>query len=325
MDLAGIPIVDFLKYCRGGAKYRGFKWIVCILSRGSDSRELYNSIERDWLSLDSITGRRMLVLFAGNEKKCNSDVQRDLERYCLTDKYEGYVKRYSPFVTVLSERAGITTDLSSSQRFDFLSDYLPGVEKNQTDAIESLRKFLNIRENSIPCLVYIPLYEDSTPVKKIVVKLPSKNADLYGYFKKLFNQISPVIDDVFPVRSEQQARIDNAYEELISYANQSELKEELFECISKKQYLSCKQPERRLLSRYIDLCRNYKMENGEDYKPVGIGASDQLRTLEDALSSIGISSFKEESESGPMINIGNNNRLSHCKFNIYINKANNDN
>ena len=67
MDIAKIPIVDFLRYCKEDAREQGYSWIVCILCRAGDCRYLYESIERDWRSLDSITGKSMLVLLAGNE------------------------------------------------------------------------------------------------------------------------------------------------------------------------------------------------------------------------------------------------------------------
>ena len=324
MDIAAIPIVDFLKFNKSGAKSLGFKWIVCILSRKRDSKDLYDAIERDWMSLDSITGRSMLVIFAGSNEKHVTEVQEDIDRYCVTDRREGYIKRFNPFATVLSKRAGIMTDLSSSQRYGFLNDCLPGVEKNQTDAIDSLRDYLNLKETDIPCLVYIPLYEDITPVKNIVVKLPATGVDLYGYFKKVFNEISPIIDEVFPVRTDQQSRIDNAYEELIAIANQSELKDELMDCIREKQYLRCKQPERGMLSRYIDLCRNYKSDNGVDYEPVETEKVDQIKKIEETLAGIGFSSNKKPVIE-PQINIGNNNKLRNCKFVIYIDPTNLDN
>ena len=36
MDIAAIPIVDFLKFCREGAKNRGYNWVVSVLSRKRD-------------------------------------------------------------------------------------------------------------------------------------------------------------------------------------------------------------------------------------------------------------------------------------------------
>ena len=54
MDIAAIPIVEFLKYCKNGAKNKGYYWIVYILSRASDSKELYISIKKIgniWMTL----------------------------------------------------------------------------------------------------------------------------------------------------------------------------------------------------------------------------------------------------------------------------------
>ena len=41
MDIAQIPIVDFLKYCKEGARSKGYSWIVCILCRSRDCKYLY--------------------------------------------------------------------------------------------------------------------------------------------------------------------------------------------------------------------------------------------------------------------------------------------
>ena len=76
-----------------------------------------------------------------------------------------------------------------------------------------------------------------------------------------------------------------------------------------------------MLSRYIDLCRNYKIDNGVDYEPVKIGKADQILKIEEVLSSIGVNTIKEPVIE-PQINIGNGNKISHCKFIIYIDETN---
>lgn len=195
MDIAEIPIVDFLKYCKEGAREKGYFWIVCILCRARDCRNLYKSIECDWQSLDSITGKSMLVLLAGNEVGKDVLSSRDLDEFCITDKRTCYIKRYNPFATVIGNSDAIKTDLSSI-RYDILKKHIPNVEKNQTDAIDALRRYFEIEEQDIPCLVYSPLYEDKLPVKNIVVPFPEGEVDLYGYFKRLFNRITPLIDEL---------------------------------------------------------------------------------------------------------------------------------
>ena len=112
MDIAQIPIVDFLKYCKEGARSKGYSWIVCILCRSRDCKYLYKSIERDWQSLDNITGRSMLVLLAGNEVG-EHEFTLDADKFYITDKYRSYIKRYNPFATVIGNSGSIESDLSS--------------------------------------------------------------------------------------------------------------------------------------------------------------------------------------------------------------------
>ena len=154
MDIAKIPIVDFLKYCKEGAKRNGYSWVVCILCRSGDCRNLYKSIERDWQSLDSITGKSMLVLFAGNEVNEDKLYLPDVDKFCITDRHISYMKRYNPFATVIGNSGSIKTDLSSV-RYNILESHIPNVEKSQTDAINALRRYFGIenRKSSVRCKV----------------------------------------------------------------------------------------------------------------------------------------------------------------------------
>lgn len=145
MDIAAIPIVDFLKYCKQGAKENGYSWIVCVLCRAGDCRYLYKSIERDWQSLDSITGKSVLVLLAGNEVGKSRINGMNFGEFCVADKWEKWMKRYNPFATIIGNSDEITTYLPS-ERYRILRDYIPEVESNQTDAVNSLRKYFGISE-----------------------------------------------------------------------------------------------------------------------------------------------------------------------------------
>ena len=213
MDIAQIPIVEFLKYCKKGAREKGYSWIISILCRPRDCRNLYSSIESDWQSLDNITGESMLVLLAGNEVGKEKLWSKDLDKFCVTDNQESYIKRYNPFATVIGNSHAIKTDLSSV-RYKILKEHIPNIERNQIDAINSLRRYFKIEETDIPCLVYSPLYEDKLPVQNIVVPFPEGEIDLYGYFKRLFNKITPLVDELMTSkaeRSELLSEIENAF------------------------------------------------------------------------------------------------------------------
>lgn len=313
MDIAKIPIVDFLRFCKQGAHDRGFYWIVCILSRASDSRGLYRAIERDWQSLDSITGQRMLVLLAGNEIQAY-DKHYNL-RSCLTDKREAYVQRYNPFATVIGTMEGIKADLSSV-RYSLLKNSINAVEASQTDAIDSLKRYLGIKEKDIPCLVYIPLYQTTLPVENIVVPFPRGEVDLYFYFKRLYEEISPLVDALSP-HSDLTKRIDNTYEKLISLVNRSSNQNKLLECIENRTYYKDSQPIRGLLSRYIDLCRFYKEKQGEDYVYGTVQNDELLILIKEAFQQLEIP-IVEKMPVNAYISIGDGNIIKKSQISVEV-------
>lgn len=314
MDIAKIPIVDFLRYCKEGAREQGYSWIVCILCRAGDCRYLYESIERDWRSLDSITGKSMLVLLAGNEVSEEKLYSLDTDKLCITDKRISYIKRYNPFATIIGNSVSIKSDISSV-RYSILKNHIPNVEKNQTDAINALRRYFGISEQDIPCLVYSPLYEDNLPIQNIVVPFPEGEIDLYAYFKRLFNRITPLVDELSVSEDKLQTRIENTYKQLVSHASKSTQCEKIMQCIQDKQYLACEQPTRALLSRYIDLCALYKQVNGIDYHVKESKKSELLSKIENAFYTIDIPLVKPH-PSNVCISMGDNNRIKNS--NIYL-------
>lgn len=67
MDFAPMPITMFYDQCLSGAKARGFNWVVSLIARESDVDNLYLNLKRSWESLDSITEKYFLFMFAGKE------------------------------------------------------------------------------------------------------------------------------------------------------------------------------------------------------------------------------------------------------------------
>lgn len=321
MDIAAIPIVDFLKYCKQGAKENGYSWIVCVLCRAGDCRYLYKSIERDWQSLDSITGKSVLVLLAGNEVGKSRINGMNFGEFCVADKWEKWMKRYNPFATIIGNSDEITTYLPS-ERYRILRDYIPEVESNQTDAVNSLRNYFGISEQDIPCLVYSPLYEDELPVQNIVVPFPNGEVDLYSYFKRLFNRITPLVDALPAANEKLKKRIDSTYKQLISLASEDEQCENIMRCVRDKRYLVCNQPIRGLLSSYIDLCNQYKKKNGTDYHVRNTERSELLSKIEDAISSVDFPLIEPTSVNA-YVSIGNNNRIKGSTINVVV-QAQND-
>lgn len=318
MDIASIPIVDFLKFCRKGARDKGYYWISCILSRTSDSKKLYENIKEDWQSLDSITGNKLLVLLAGNEIDSTDESYGHCHNLnsCITDSQESYIKRYNPFATIISNDNRIKTNLSSV-RYDILHKYIDKIEVTQTDAIQSLKQYFGIEEQNIPCIVYIPLYEEQYPFNNIIVPLPKCDADLYMYFKKIFVDISPMIEQLSPNCDELIHRIDKVYEKLISLVETRPDSEILLKCIDEKMYYTCDQPIRGLLNQYVDLCRNYEKINQNPYVHSSERKSDLLVQIETIFKEHYVPKIENKTINA-YINIGEHNRFKNSPINITI-------
>lgn len=281
MDFAPIPITIFYEKCLSGAKERGFNWVVSLLARESDVDNLYYNLKRSWASLDSITGKYFLFLFAGKE----NTTQDERWNSRIADKYVEYVMRYNDYMTILNGCKNGEPVLSSGICYDWRRDengFKKYVEQTQTDAIYSLRKYFNLKESNIPCLVFTSLYAKCNYFVKIN---PFAN-DIYRYFKELFNDITPFLDDLDGIentkaklikkRDTDQAEIESMslnkiekilylYKELIHLAEDTN-DSLLLECVINRHYYKFKQPIRGKLSKYIDLTKDYEKKNNKEFK-----------------------------------------------------------
>lgn len=133
----------------------------------------------------------------------------------------------------------------------------------------------------------------------------------------MFNIITPLIDNLLPIGSKLQNRIEHTYDELLSYANKSPYREEVMKCIQEKKYAKFEPPVRKLLSRYIDLCKRYQEDYGTEYSVDLQGKSELLSKIENAFYNVGIPVFEQ-----PMVNacisIGDNNRIKNSTINVVV-------
>ena len=280
MDIARIPITDFYDKCLSGAKARGFIWVVSLLARENDVDNLYYNLKRSWNSLDSITGDYFLFLFAGNEKvshleRANSEIE-DIN-YC-------WCKRYNDYVAILNERKNGEAIIHSKIFYNWhidADDYKNHIEKTQTDAINSLRKYFKLQESNIPCFIFTSLLTQNNYYVPIH---PGAN-DIYRYFKELFNKISPYLDELDKLKIKNKIltekkefnkveinsmslnkieKIYNLYNQLKNIAKQTN-DLYLLECIVNRKYYKTTQPIRGKLNRYIDLSKDYERKNNKEF------------------------------------------------------------
>lgn len=280
MDISRIPITDFYDRCLSGAKARGFIWVVSLLAREHDVDNLYYNLKRSWNSLDSITGDYFLFIFAGNEKvsnleRANSEIEDINYRWC---------KRYNDYVAILNKSKEGEAIIHSKIIYDWRIDadgYKNHIEETQTDAINSLRKYFRLQESNIPCLVFTFLL---TKQNYFVPINPDAN-DIYRYFKELFNDIFPHIDELDKIRLKKKSLIEkkdfnqtetdsmslDKIEKIISlFIDLKKTAEEtkdlnLMDCLIKRNYYKTKQPTRGKLSKYIDLTKDYERKNNKKF------------------------------------------------------------
>lgn len=308
MDFAPMPITMFYDQCLSGAKARGFNWVVSLIARESDVDNLYFNLKRSWGSLDSITEKYFLFMFAGKENL--TEEERWNSR--IADQYTHYVSRYNDYITIINKSKEGEPVLSSRICYDWRRDkdnLMKHVERTQTDAISSLKRYFHLKESDIPCLVFTSILANNY----YFVKINSSANDIYKYFKGLFNDITPFLDDLDEIesiksklnekRETDQAEIESMsldkterilylYEELTNLAkiNNDSL---LLQCVINRQYYKFKQPIRGKLSKYIDLTKEFEKKNNkkfkiEDYSEDHYKKINKKNDLEKEITSIGL-------------------------------------
>lgn len=308
MDFAPMPITMFYDQCLSGAKARGFNWVVSLIARESDVDNLYYNLKRSWGSLDSITEKYFLFMFAGKENLTEEDRWNSR----IADRYARYVIRYNDYITIINKCKEGEPVLSSRICYDWRRDednLMKHVERTQTDAISSLKRYFHLKESDIPCLVFTSLYAKNF----YFVKINSSANDIYKYFKGLFNDITPFLDDLDEIeitirklnekRDADQAEIESMsldkierilylYEELTHLAkiNNDSL---LLQCVINRHYYKFKQPIRGKLSKYIDLSKDYETKNNKEFKIENFSEEhykkiNKKNDLEKEITSIGI-------------------------------------
>lgn len=76
------------------------------------------------------------------------------------------------------------------------------IEIHQTKAVNKLKEYFHIKESQIPCLVFKDI--SSQRYKNIIIPVTEDN--LYQYFKKLFNDIEPLLSELELINQQLKKR-----------------------------------------------------------------------------------------------------------------------
>ena len=295
MEFSSLPITEFYNHCLDGAKSKGYKWVISLVARADDVTDLYHNLKHSWYSLDSITGQYFLFVFAGKENITFEEQSRSK----ITDYFAKYQAVYNRFVSILNPNANIKHYVHYDWRHD-KEGYLQYVSETQTDAINSLKRFFHLSEEDIPCLVFTSLYDN----ERYIVPIAKTSNDLYGYFKKIFIQIDPLLETLKELESKEvilcqqedslgsqfknlsltlEDKLVLLYNELIEWAESND-DTDLVWCVENRKYKKYPQPIRGTLNKYIDISKEYERKkhlvfNYEDIKDTVSGNYVQKQRL----------------------------------------------
>ena len=296
MEFVNVPITDFFRHSLSAAGKRGFMWVITLLAREADIDGLYANLRKAWTSIDSITGKYFLFVFAGKENNTHSD--RWNSRVCDSDV--GYFSEYNDFVQIINPHADLSDYFLQYEYRKNKQRSMDNLEKNQTSAVNSLRDYFSINEGDIPCLVFTRVNPFGY-IKEDTYIIPISGNDVYAYFKNLFNLLDPMLRQIndLAIRSEElvaqekhlndiiksdsldlDGRILALRNELLINADTNIVDDtgrSLLECINNFTYGKFNQPLRSMLNRYIDLAKNYEKETGTRFDASAVDAKISQR------------------------------------------------
>jgi hypothetical protein len=208
MERTPIPIKRFYENCLSAAKANGYRYVVCLLARDTGIDALYETLKRQWISLDDVTDNDFLFLFAGR-KDANTDSG-------IT--FSGYKLAYNDYIQTLNHSPRIEW----GSDYDFRSReeraiYTEDLREEQTKQISELQKYFGLSRRDIPCLMFTNLYTGvNTRVSFNDENLYSLMDDLLCDLEKTFTVIDELKEKIEEYRKLRSSKAFNQYVDMIS-------------------------------------------------------------------------------------------------------------
>jgi len=224
MDCSYIPIVDFYKHCLPAAKENGYRYVMCLLSREADIDNLYENLKKQWHSLDDLTGKDFLFMFAGKYQAHDYDsfIKHDVKygdygrtNYALANEHISVMSKGKSLQFTVNKderrqhwkgryRPDMPYNFEERENRGRYTDELP---ETQTRAITDLKNYFSLSEYDIPCIVFTNLYNGQNTVLRF------NNENLYSVVKnicleleRLFSTIDALAEEVEKYKNLKQSR-----------------------------------------------------------------------------------------------------------------------
>jgi hypothetical protein len=141
MVITELSLVEYYDKIIPRAKRKNYKWVISVIARHADAKELYQHIEEDWASINDLTYDNVLFVFSlGASLENNS--------FFHTEGQENYVGTMCPYVETINEER-----IANRKEDFYIHTYgaadIDWKQKHSQSVTEFIRKY-DIREEQLP-------------------------------------------------------------------------------------------------------------------------------------------------------------------------------
>lgn len=176
MIVTYIGLSEYFQKCISKAKNAGYIMIISLIARYSDAQDVYARLEKDWASLNDLTGDKILFVFS-------TPRVRERASFFHTHGKESYEGVMCPFVELLNGR-----DVENNNGpFEYLYDGYNKIDWKQkhSQTITEFAMNYRIPEKEIPCLFMYDLIQNR--YRGIPI---GQGMDIYAMIKAIVEEIA---------------------------------------------------------------------------------------------------------------------------------------
>ena len=207
MVITELSLVEYYDKIIPRAKRKNYKWVISVIARHADAKELYQHIEEDWASINDLTYDNVLFVFSlGASLENNS--------FFHTEGQENYVGTMCPYVETINEER-----IANRKEDFYIHTYgaadIDWKQKHSQSVTEFIRKY-DIREEQLPVLFIWNLERNCCSVVSL-----NHSEDMYSFLKQrvleqenLMKQKQKLEEKLLPFKQERM------YFELYDFLNE---------------------------------------------------------------------------------------------------------
>ncbi len=199
MEQTYMSLSDFYKTCLEKAKKQNYYWVISLIARSSDAELVFDKIERDWASLNDLTGKKILFVFSAE------GIRKKSLFFAYDKPWRGQI---CPFGTIANNDKLIGDKLTYEKRYTISWKEEIDWKKIHSQSISEISKDFGIIESEIPCLLFINMKSGN----KTVIHINNKT-DIYTLIKKFIGEINEKCEQLDNLQSQMNTyiRIDKYF------------------------------------------------------------------------------------------------------------------